>query len=528
MIEEKTSLASKNEQQAAASRPKVKMGLKGLSFKKQKKRVVEEKKPVEEEEVVEKKERKDKKDRKDRSDEKAVSADVEQEQEMEEEEEEVDRRPRKKARKDVKRPSRIVDDDDIESEDEPEDSRLRADSAAVEEPRRKRATSEIQEDDDEAEVEQPVKKKVKLEAGTTKGRKSKKSKKERAVEVLHVDENDDEAQPPAVARIVVRSDLESTTSRSPSPTSRRPTRAVTPPPTPPPNPIELGLCEDEEDLYFAKLALAGYDPSTAVAQEEAPAAGAESAPEPSEPTSSRKHLTGSARTEGFYKITKQDKAMYLEQYKSKAAAEVIPSVPAAEKPPPQQVMSSRSNRANARRRAAGLEEINQVQRAVALSKGETAASELTFKFNQLQTRKKHLRFSRSPIHDWGLYAMEKISKGEMVIEYVGEVIRAQVADKREKTYEKQGIGSSYLFRIDEEFVVDATKKGNLGRLINHSCDPNCTAKIITISGVKKIVIYAKQDIELGEEITYDYHFPIEQDNKIPCLCGSARCRGYLN
>ena len=87
----------------------------------------------------------------------------------------------------------------------------------------------------------------------------------------------------------------------------------------------------------------------------------------------------------------------------------------------------------------------------------------------------------------------------------------------------------------------------LRRLINHSCDPNCTAKIITINGEKKIVIYAKQDIELGDEITYglssivlhgfiflteathfaDYHFPIEQD-KIPCLCGSAKCRGYLN
>ncbi|KAF8270039.1 hypothetical protein EI94DRAFT_1771032 [Lactarius quietus] len=174
-----------------------------------------------------------------------------------------------------------------------------------------------------------------------------------------------------------------------------------------------------------------------------------------------------------------------------------------------------------------VEEINQVQRAMALSKGETAAAELSIKFNQLQTRKKHLRFARSPIHDWGLYAMERISRGEMVIEYVGEVIRAQVADKREKAYERQGIGSSYLFRIDEDLVVDATKKGNLGRLINHSCDPNCTAKIITINGEKKIVIYAKQDIELGDEITYDYHFPIEQD-KIPCLCGSAKCRGYLN
>ena len=40
------------------------------------------------------------------------------------------------------------------------------------------------------------------------------------------------------------------------------------------------------------------------------------------------------------------------------------------------------------------------------------------------------------------------------------------------------------------------------RLINHSCDPNCTAKIITINSEKKIVIYAKQDINLGDEITY--------------------------
>jgi SET domain-containing protein len=50
----------------------------------------------------------------------------------------------------------------------------------------------------------------------------------------------------------------------------------------------------------------------------------------------------------------------------------------------------------------------------------------------------------------------------MVIEYVGELIRQQVADRREKAYERQGIGSSYLFRCDEDLVVDATKKGNLG------------------------------------------------------------------
>ena len=120
------------------------------------------------------------------------------------------------------------------------------------------------------------------------------------------------------------------------------------------------------------------------------------------------------------------------------------------------------------------------------------------------------------------------------------MIRAQVADRREQKYERQGIGSSYLFRVDDDLVVDATKKGNLGRLINHCCVPNCTARIITINGEKKIVIYAKANIDVGEEITYgasrrlppsltrltdaaaDYHFPHEEV-KIPCLCGHPQC-----
>ena len=57
--------------------------------------------------------------------------------------------------------------------------------------------------------------------------------------------------------------------------------------------------------------------------------------------------------------------------------------------------------------------------------------------------------------------------------------------------------------------------------------PNCYAKVINFSTGKKIVIYSKRDIALGEEITYDYKFPIE-DEKIPCLCGAANCRGTLN
>ncbi len=57
--------------------------------------------------------------------------------------------------------------------------------------------------------------------------------------------------------------------------------------------------------------------------------------------------------------------------------------------------------------------------------------------------------------------------------------------------------------------------------------PNCYAEIIKVANQPKIVIYAKRNLNPGEEITYDYKFPIE-DVKIPCLCGAAQCRRFLN
>ena len=94
-----------------------------------------------------------------------------------------------------------------------------------------------------------------------------------------------------------------------------------------------------------------------------------------------------------------------------------------------------------------------------------------FRSADLQFRRKNMTFGKSAIHDWGLFAQEYIGENEMVIEYVGEVVRTLLSDVREQRYEKQGIGSSYLFRIDQEGgVVDATKCGNLARFINHSCD----------------------------------------------------------
>ncbi|KAM3253990.1 hypothetical protein ACQJBY_047860 [Aegilops geniculata] len=158
-----------------------------------------------------------------------------------------------------------------------------------------------------------------------------------------------------------------------------------------------------------------------------------------------------------------------------------------------------------------------------------AASEGTelLKITQSKARKKRLRFQRSKIHEWGLVALESIDAEDFVIEYVGELIRRPVSDIREAQYEKSGIGSSYLFRLDDDYVVDATKRGGLARFINHSCEPNCYTKIITVEGQKKIFIYAKRRIYAGEELTYNYKFPLEE-KKIPCHCGSQRCRGSMN
>ncbi|KAI3372377.1 hypothetical protein L3Q82_022872, partial [Scortum barcoo] len=224
------------------------------------------------------------------------------------------------------------------------------------------------------------------------------------------------------------------------------------------------------------------------------------------------HRTGSARSEGFYKISRKDKLKYLNI--TKLTTE-LPSTSTQQGTsiPAQQQTSLR----------AGSDFRSEQRR---LLSSFSCDSDLV-KFNQLKFRKKRIRFSRSHIHEWGLFAMEPIAADEMVIEYVGQTIRQVIADMREQRYEEEGIGSSYLFRVDEDTIIDATKCGNLARFINHSCNPNCYAKIITVESQKKIVIYSRQPISINEEITYDYKFPIEE-TKIPCLCGADSCRGSLN
>ncbi|OQD66899.1 hypothetical protein PENPOL_c004G09701 [Penicillium polonicum] len=248
------------------------------------------------------------------------------------------------------------------------------------------------------------------------------------------------------------------------------------------------------------------------------------------------NTSGAARTEGRKRILEAEKSKYLphrikvqkarEEREANAKADPQAAAAEAARIAAAKTISkstSRSTRVNNRRLIA---DINAQKQALPTANGEGDV----LRFNQLKKRKKPVRFARSAIHNWGLYAEENITANDMIIEYVGEKVRQQVADMRERRYLKSGIGSSYLFRIDENTVIDATKRGGIARFINHSCTPNCTAKIIKVDGSKRIVIYALRDIERDEELTYDYKFEREwdSDDRIPCLCGSTGCKGFLN
>lgn len=171
-----------------------------------------------------------------------------------------------------------------------------------------------------------------------------------------------------------------------------------------------------------------------------------------------RHTTGSARTEGFYKVDVKEKAKHkyhhAKTYETERSRQEAEDQGLAKAVTKMQGIS-REARSNQRRLLTAFSLI--------------AESDL-LKFNQLKFRKKNLKFAKSAIHDWGLFAMEPIAADEMVIEYVGQMIRPVVADLREAKYEAIGIGSSYLFRIDMESIIDATKCGNLARFINHSCN----------------------------------------------------------
>jgi SET domain-containing protein len=134
----------------------------------------------------------------------------------------------------------------------------------------------------------------------------------------------------------------------------------------------------------------------------------------------------------------------------------------------------------------------------------------------------------SPIQGNGAFATRQIPRGVRLIEYAGQRLTPDEADRRYPDFEGDR-HHTFLFAIDDDIVIDAAVDGNEARFINHSCDPNCDAVIDD----GRIWIETIRDIAPGEELAYDYAYILEERHspaakkRFPCHCGAATCRGTI-
>lgn len=112
----------------------------------------------------------------------------------------------------------------------------------------------------------------------------------------------------------------------------------------------------------------------------------------------------------------------------------------------------------------------------------------------------------------GLFAARPFKKGELVIEYTGEIISEAKAQRR---------GGKYLFELNDEWTIDGKGRANTARYVNHSCKPNCRPELT--DDEKQVFIYTKRAIVPGEEFTYNYGSYYFKHEIKPHGCRCAAC-----
>lgn len=151
------------------------------------------------------------------------------------------------------------------------------------------------------------------------------------------------------------------------------------------------------------------------------------------------------------------------------------------------------------------------------------------------TRTRRIVARRSPIHGNGVFAVSAIPKGDEIIEYKGALMTHAEADEM---YGDGGeTGHTFLFTLNDDYIIDASRKGNAARWINHSCRPNCRALVEEStrgdSRKDKVVIETLRAIKPGEELTFDYGIVLDVPHTArmkklwACRCGSPKCTGTL-
>jgi len=135
---------------------------------------------------------------------------------------------------------------------------------------------------------------------------------------------------------------------------------------------------------------------------------------------------------------------------------------------------------------------------------------------------------RSPVHGYGAFADRLIKRGEVIDEYTGERITHEQANERYRNRDERDT-HTFLFTLDDRFVIDGGFGGNNTRFINHKCEPNCAPRIRG----GRVFIVATRTIQPGEELGFQYHIgredddPPDVDEIWACRCASPKCQGTL-
>jgi hypothetical protein len=142
---------------------------------------------------------------------------------------------------------------------------------------------------------------------------------------------------------------------------------------------------------------------------------------------------------------------------------------------------------------------------------------------------------RSAIHGTGVFATAPIAKGERIIEYKGERRTHDDVDAGDEGSAESG--HTFLFTLNDEYVIDGARRGNVAKWINHSCSPNCDSIIEEAEGddrtKDRVFIEAKKAIKAGEELTYNYGITLGEPHTAAlkkiwgCRCGQNNCTGTM-
>ncbi|KAJ3683046.1 hypothetical protein LUZ60_013273 [Juncus effusus] len=126
----------------------------------------------------------------------------------------------------------------------------------------------------------------------------------------------------------------------------------------------------------------------------------------------------------------------------------------------------------------------------------------------LLKQQQRILLGRSDVAGWGAFVKNPVNKNDYLGEYTGELISHKEADKRGKIYDRAN--SSFLFDLNDQYVLDAYRKGDKLKFANHSSNPNCYAKVMLVAGDHRVGIYAKEHIEASKELFYDYRYSPDQ------------------